>query len=354
MHAPDRANWPRPISPLWFPRLPPLLVRNLPWIALILLSITFAEFLTGSTFVLLPLLDPISAAFLVGLYGAGVLLVREASVRWRKGWPTVLLLGAAYGIAEEGLGTKTFFGPIGVGHLGTYGHWLGVNWVWATELALFHAIFSIALPIAVVEIVFPATQGVPFLRSRRSLAATVAAFLLTVTAMYFLFNPTETPSGALVLASIGAIAGLVVLARRVPASLGGWGIRSTGAPLPVRPALLGAVFVWGFFGIAWLGSSVIPISEVVTVGLIAWCLLFGVEVVRHRETFQAPGTRVAFIWGALTLSLVLASVETIFGDYGAPVVVGSVILLGWRLRRGLPVATSAQAPVTLGQSRPLV
>ena len=119
-------------------RVPVGLRRNAPWLVLIVTSITFAEFLTGSTPVLVPLLDPLSALFLVGLYGAGVLLVREASIRWNKGWPTILLLGAAYGIAEEGLGTKTFFGPAGVGYLGVYGHFVGVNWVWAVELDLFH------------------------------------------------------------------------------------------------------------------------------------------------------------------------------------------------------------------------
>jgi len=40
----------------------------------------------------------------LGIYGSDVLLIREAKVRWQKGWATVLLfLGADCGILEEGI-----------------------------------------------------------------------------------------------------------------------------------------------------------------------------------------------------------------------------------------------------------
>ena len=62
----------------------------------------------------------------IGLYGSGVILVREAMVRWKKGWVSVFLLGVAYGILEEGFDLWTLFyskaGP--VGNLGYYGHWM--------------------------------------------------------------------------------------------------------------------------------------------------------------------------------------------------------------------------------------
>ncbi|MCG2769572.1 MAG: hypothetical protein L6435_14495 [Anaerolineae bacterium] len=37
------------------------------------------------------------------------MLIRELRVRWGKGWPTVFVLGAAYGVLEEGLMVKSFF-----------------------------------------------------------------------------------------------------------------------------------------------------------------------------------------------------------------------------------------------------
>src|SRR2546428_13918727 len=45
----------------------------------------------------------------LGLYGSGVILIREAMIRWKKGWASVFLLGVAYGIVEDGLDLWTLF-----------------------------------------------------------------------------------------------------------------------------------------------------------------------------------------------------------------------------------------------------
>ncbi|MCI4369112.1 MAG: hypothetical protein L3K09_06085, partial [Thermoplasmata archaeon] len=234
---------PSAFGPLWLPRF---FRRNLPAIALVTLSITFAELLTGSTPVL-ALVTSLSLPFLLGLYGGGVLLVREAMVRWRVGWSSVLLLGAAYGIAEEGFGTKTFFDPqaSAVGFLGTYGHALGVNWVWAAELTIFHAVFSIALPILVVGLAFPSMRGRSFLTAR-SIRLVAAAFGATVVVMFFLFDRTYAPGLLVLLEWALAAISLVVLARFLPTGwtdrLGKGGTHST-----QYVAIAGALFVWLFF-----------------------------------------------------------------------------------------------------------
>jgi len=91
-----------------------ILIRpRLPVLALLLLAPSIPELLTGSTPVSRLLVDPagfaVSFAFDIGLYGTGALLVRELTLVLRKGWASVLLWGAAYGIAEEGLAVHTFF-----------------------------------------------------------------------------------------------------------------------------------------------------------------------------------------------------------------------------------------------------
>jgi len=70
---------------------------------------------------------------LASLYGSGAIIVRELKVRWKKNYVSMFILGAAYGIIEEGLMVKSFFDPnwMNLGILGSYGRWLGVNWVWA-------------------------------------------------------------------------------------------------------------------------------------------------------------------------------------------------------------------------------
>jgi hypothetical protein len=63
----------------------------------------------------------------VGMYGCGALLCREVAHRYGLGWPGLLLLGAAYGVYEEGLVDRFLFptqraqswiGPIGMGLCG--------------------------------------------------------------------------------------------------------------------------------------------------------------------------------------------------------------------------------------------
>jgi hypothetical protein len=143
-----------------------------PLLALVVLSPFFAEYMTGSTPVTLllnPLSFVISAAFLAGLYGTGVLLVRELAIRWNKGWAAILLLGTAYGILEEGVAVHTFFATGGttVGVFTTYGHFLGTNWVWAVGLAGFHGAVSIALPILLVGLWWPEWRQLRLLEGRR-------------------------------------------------------------------------------------------------------------------------------------------------------------------------------------------
>lgn len=130
------------------PKLPPALI-------LFLLSPAIGELLSGSA----PPAEFFSFfgfIIIVPLYGSGAVVVRELKVRWKKGIGTVLLLGAAYGILEEGLMVASFFNPgwLDLGPLATYGRWLDVNWVWAVMLTIYHTVYSITIPIVLVELAF--------------------------------------------------------------------------------------------------------------------------------------------------------------------------------------------------------
>ncbi len=150
----------------------------------VLLAALLPEAITGST-PPLAWLNPIQALLNFWLYGTGVLVVRELSSRWKAGWPGILLLGAAYGIIEEGLAVTTFFDPtltqLAGGPLAWYGRLGGVNWVWAVWLTTFHAIFSMAIPIFLIEWHYPALRR-RSLMTTKGLAATVVLLgLATVT-----------------------------------------------------------------------------------------------------------------------------------------------------------------------------
>jgi hypothetical protein len=211
--------------------------------ALLLLAPTIPELLTGSTPITTLFFDPLAfaVAFLgiVGLYGTGALLIREFVVKFHKGWASVLLLGAAYGIAEEGLAVHTFFEPAGlspVGNLGAYGHAFGVNWLWALGLTAFHAVYSIALPILLTQLWFPEVKNVRWMDAGASvLVGGVYVFVVALFSVVVGHGPSPA-----ILAFFLALEGvLVYLAYGVPADLlsarpgrsrwGSWGLALDGA-----------------------------------------------------------------------------------------------------------------------------
>jgi len=197
-----------------------ILIRpRLPVLALLLLAPAIPELLTGSTPISELFFNPIGFAvgfpLDIALYGAGALLIREFTIVFHKGWGSVLLLGAAYGIAEEGFEVHTFFAPPAdtVGALGNYGHLFGVNWLWALALTVFHATYSIALPILLTYLWFPQVKQVRwFDRGAAELLATL--FVGEVVVFGYLVGHGPSP-GALAFFVV-LVAVLVALALRAP------------------------------------------------------------------------------------------------------------------------------------------
>jgi hypothetical protein len=199
-------------------------LKSHPVVSLLFLSPGIPEYLSGSSPINAIFLNPFMFVFQIvanlGLYGPGVLLIYEAKVRWKKGWATVLLLGAAYGILEEGVALSTLYnpnaGPVGV--LGTYGHWAGVNWVWSAGIVPFHALFSISLPILLLGLALPTTVGNSLLSKRKIgiVVAILSADVVALMVIVFLFSKYWM-GNAILLLSFVVMGVLVFAARRVTA-----------------------------------------------------------------------------------------------------------------------------------------
>lgn len=223
-------------------------LKRHPVLCLLLLTPGIPEYLSGSSPFSAVLLNPAMFGFQLaanlGLYGPGVLLVREAAIRWKKGWASVLLMGAAYGILEEGIGVSTLFDPAAkpVGDFGVYGHWLGVNWVWLASIIPVHMIYSISLPILLLGVALPGTAGVPFLIGRK-LGVALAVLGADVLALFlFILLGTHFWMGWPVLVgSLAAIAALVAAARVVGPNALGARSRVPGAS-PLKLAVVGVLF----------------------------------------------------------------------------------------------------------------
>ena len=200
--------------------------------------------------------NPIGLALLAVLYGGGALIVRELTYRWEKGWPTILILGAAYGIVEEALMVKSFFDPnwMDLGTLGSYSRWAGVNWVWSLELTIYHAVISIALPILLVNLLFPGDLTKPWL-TPRGFKWLRTFFILDILLGYFALTPYRPPTLIYLLAIISVYL-LYRLARGVRPAF------STIERPPAKPrwfVLAGFLWIAAFFiAVGALSNSTVP------------------------------------------------------------------------------------------------
>ncbi len=133
--------------------------RIAPVLGLFVLAPICAEYLTGyDDSVGRPIALLAGLLFLAPLYGGPALIIREVARRTSRGWPTILVLAAAFGVLQAGLVDQSLFntsyrdidywadmmGPTFVPALG-FSPYLAVTFV------VGHMIWSIGAPIAVVE-----------------------------------------------------------------------------------------------------------------------------------------------------------------------------------------------------------
>jgi hypothetical protein len=257
-----------------------------PILCMAILTPGIPEYLSTSSSLLAVVTNPfffsLQLAINVGQYTAGALLVREAVLRWQKGWGSIFILGVAYGITEEGLGDNTLFnsthGTDGI--LGSFGRFAGVNWVWSVGVLSFHVIYSIGLPILILGLAIPATQGRSLLSRRGVMLAAASLIATTSVEMLIVYGEDRFWLGwPLLIGSLVAIGVLVFLAHRAPATL--W------TPLRTRPSLRPwqvGLIGFAFFPIAFVLeyrvlTDRIPALGVILVELVIFAILL--ETVRR-------------------------------------------------------------------------
>lgn len=155
----------------------------------------------------------------VPIYGPGVLLIREVVRRTGGGAGALLLMGLAYGLVEEGLALQSLTSPHLYGAAGWGPRPWGVNAPYAELNLPYHAVFSVLLPVALVELVFRDLGRTPYLR-RGGLVGTAVAALLGVALLRVSVPPAEDPGyllpgrAAVVILGVGAAAVAAALVVR--------------------------------------------------------------------------------------------------------------------------------------------
>ncbi|MFD0905321.1 hypothetical protein [Actinomadura sediminis] len=314
--------------------LPPLPRRMALVVALLLLSPICAEYLIGYDQIIgRPLVLLGGLLILAPLYGTVAVLIREAARRTGRGWPTIVLLGAAFGLVQAGLIDQSLFNPDFVDEpswdrdrLPTHIPELGLSAKYLLSFVAGHVIWSFGAPIAVIEACAPRYAKRPWL-GRTGIATMVvlyglgAAIICREHTEDFMASPAQLGTTAAIAVLLG-IAAFAIPRRSGPVS---------GRVPPPWAVGCGAVVLWGTHQLApasWAGVALSALALTLAAG----CLLryAGRRGWNHRHLLAAGGA-------ALVVNSALAFVVEPLGETSYPVkyAVNTVFLLGVLLLLGL-------------------
>jgi len=287
------------------------------WI-LALMSPAIAEMLSGSS-PPLEFFNPIGFLLLLGLYGGGVLIVRELSVIWNIGWAGIVVMGIAYGILEEGVAVKSFFDPgwMDLGGLGEYGRYLGTNWVWAVWLTIYHASVSITLPIIILTMLYPHLRNERLL-TRTRFKAVLMILLADVLVCTLLLNP-YVPFVPMYALSVIAVFAFTLYAKQLPR---GFMMPKGDLPTwsPMRFAALGfLVLLLNFFLAGFFVETGVPPVIPIALMLLA-CLYVALMIARHLGVRENGVHKAHFVAGMLSFFVMLGVILEFNGILGMSVV----------------------------------
>jgi hypothetical protein len=186
-----------------------------------------AEFLLGD----LPLKLLPALIVLAPMYGGAAVLIREIVRRKGRGWPSMLLLGAAYALIEEGFVTQSLFNH---DYLKMHMHLLdpayipalGIGAWWTLLMLNVHTFWSIGVSIALVEALVPEAAESPWLGGAGD-AVVGAIFLLGLAANAgFQLKQDSFRASHVQFLSVGVVSIVLIVAalllpvRKVPTARG--------------------------------------------------------------------------------------------------------------------------------------
>jgi hypothetical protein len=222
--------------------------RMPPWLTLLVLAPLLGEIVSGHQ----PpreLFNPLSVLLLMLPYGLGALVCRDLVKRWKKNWPSLLLLGVAYALYEEGVVVRSFFNPewAELESIDRFSRAFGVTWSYALILVHFHVLVSIGASILLAEALHPDRRGEPWL-GKAGFTACIVGLLLWWPLGWWMTS--YAPSPGLYALCILAVAGLILAARLFPPGIPA--PRRGRSPRPFWFLALGFTNMTAFFAYVYL------------------------------------------------------------------------------------------------------
>jgi hypothetical protein len=280
--------------------------RLTPVIGLLLLAPFVGEFLLGN----ITVAEIGLALFLAPLYGCGALLVREIGRR-RGGWPSMVLLAMAYALIEEGPADQLLWNPSYAGHDylsgPSYIPALGMSVEVTQSILALHTVWSICVPIAIVEAFVPDREDTPWLE-RLGLAFVATGYVLGVALVFwgnyaeerFMASPGQFAGTSVVIVALIWLA-FVVPKRNPPLA------RAAPSPWVVGTVALVLTSAW------WAPSIFVTTDSYEWFGVGIWLLVAGAGALlvsrwsrqrgwdqRHRFALAA-GAALTYVWAAFPL-----------------------------------------------------
>ncbi|MEU4227712.1 hypothetical protein AB0F17_25770 [Nonomuraea sp. NPDC026600] len=164
-----------------------------PVLSLMVISPVLAEVISSATPVVALLNPALLLSYVLILYGLPVLIIREVAVRRRVGPLGLWCLGLIYGLYNEGLLSLDLFHPFGHSGDGYAGYGVvgGLLVPFTIFIAFWHGLFSVALPVLLVERLFPKQAGRAWLPTW--LVVTIAALCLVMAVLAYFGVGRDTP-----------------------------------------------------------------------------------------------------------------------------------------------------------------
>ncbi|MEO7001729.1 MAG: hypothetical protein ABI068_07920 [Ktedonobacterales bacterium] len=321
-------------------------------LTLYLLAPLVGEMLSGST-PPLQFVNPGSLIFLTAFYGSSALLARDIVRRHSLGWGSLLLLGAAFGILNEGLVVTSWTNPFwpDVLSLGGYGRALDINWFWALGLTTYHAVVSISIPIVLTEAIFPRVADRPWLGKKtfRFLVAWLALISVVAFALFGIvmfqkqgYRPPLLPY--LFILALGAVSvwlathpprhALHLLRRTAsgqnpPTNPPAFTVRA--APALGRLRIYGFVATLAFFIVLWGTPALIKFAPLAAALMVALITFAATRLRRwSRMLGWSARHRLALASGVVFLFILYAPfVEFVVHPAGKVVAGMTLVAVGW-------------------------
>jgi hypothetical protein len=307
-----------------------------PALGLVFTAPLVAEFLLGN----LPIKLLPALIVLAPMYGGGALLIRETVRRTGRGWPSILLLGMAYGIFEEAYTTQSLFNPnylkLNLGLLTpAFIPALGIGAWWTLWMLMVHGIWSISTPIALVEACVPDRARTPWL-GRVGLGVVALVFLFgacVTTAMgykqdHYLASLAQFVGAAVVILVLVVLAFLMPKRQTVESKGPGPSAWMVGAvALLFGSAALFVPKEWGWAAVAEL----LGLDVVMLLAVLAWSRRGGWGL-KHQLALGA-GAALAYGWHAFLQHPAVGGTDVSVRVGNAIFLVGTIGLVWYAARR---------------------